>query len=137
MEARPIMDFPLLAASLSDFWGNRWNRGFNVPARRHLFLPMAREHGVVVATMIVFGVSGLLHEIVISVVAGSGFGMPTIYFLIQGAGVLLERKIASPWCKRLVAVAVVLLPVGLLFHSPFINNVMLPFVSAVKGIPWT
>lgn len=131
VEARPIMDFPLIASSLSDFWGNRWNRGFNVPARRYLLLPLFRRWGAVAATMTVFAVSGLLHELVISVPAGDGYGLPLAYFLIQGAGVLGERRLRSPLVKRFFALAVVLLPIGLLFHSPFIHNVMLPFLETV------
>ena len=140
IEARPIMDFPLIANSLSDFWGNRWNRGFNVPARRHLFLPLVRTRGVTWATMAVFAVSGLLHEVVISLPAGGGYGLPSIYFLIQGLGALVERHIDSPMLKRVFTCVVLLLPVALLFHPPFIHNVMLPFLetaSAIgKNLPW-
>lgn len=127
----PIMRFPLLAKSLGDLWGNRWNLGFSVPARRYVFRPLVRRRGTAFALMGVFLVSGMLHEIVISIPAGGGYGLPTLYFLIQGLGCLVERKIRSEKFVRTFTFVVAITPVGLLFHPPFIHNVMLPFLEAL------
>ena len=92
--------------TLGELWSVRWNPGFSVPTRRYLFRPWARRFGGNVATIGVFAVSGWLHEIVISLPAVGGFGLPTIYFLIQGAGVLFEKRLNNPLVKRLFTIVV-------------------------------
>src|SRR3954453_4582600 len=81
---------PLAARSLADFWGNRWNRAFSGFSRDLLFLPTARRFGGRLATLAVFCFSGLVHELVISLLAGGGYGGPMLYFLPQGVLVLAE-----------------------------------------------
>ena len=88
---QPIMQAPLLAASLSDFWGRRWNRAFVDMAQQVLVRPcrsLLDRRGLL---LVVFGVSGLLHELVISVPAGGGYGGPTAYFAMQAAGIAIQR----------------------------------------------
>ena len=91
--------------------------------------------------MAVFLASGLVHDVVISFPAGSGFGMPTLYFGIQGLGVLFERSEAGRrlgarrgLSGRLFALAAATLPIGLLFHSAFIERVMIPFQRFIGGL---
>jgi predicted GIY-YIG superfamily endonuclease len=61
VEAEPLMDFPIKASSLSEFWGRRWNRAFRDVAFAHIFRPLVERMGVAWATMAVFIVSGLFH----------------------------------------------------------------------------
>jgi hypothetical protein len=75
-----------------------------------------------------FLASGLVHESVISLPAGGGWGWPTLYFALQGGGLLLERKIGS---SRLLTAGVLLVPAFGLFHPPFVLNVVLPFLDAI------
>ena len=93
------------------------------------------------AMMAVFLVSGIIHDAVISFAAGGGWGLPTLYFLIQGIGLLLEKSrwgkragLARGWIGRLYAVAVVAGPAMLLFHTPFIMRVVLPMVEATTAV---
>jgi hypothetical protein len=144
IDARPIMNAPLRATGLSDFWSNRWNLGFRQLTHDFLLRPLRRGHrmGVTGLAMLPFLASGLVHDFVISVPAGGGYGLPTLYFLIQGLGVHLERSALGRaygldrggrgWSFALVVVA---LPVSLLFHVPFRRNVMVPLLHAIGALP--
>jgi alginate O-acetyltransferase complex protein AlgI len=137
--ALPLMDSPLLAASLSEFWGRRWNRAFRDWGHRSIFGPLRKRLGARAALLGVFLASGLIHDLVISVPAGGGYGGPTLYFLIQAAGAFAERSrwgrrlgLASGAAGRAFTVAALLFPVGLLFHSTFIDIVAIPFLEALS-----
>ena len=96
VSAMPIMRAPLRSHSLSEFWGKRWNLGFRQLSHDLIFRPLHGLLGVGGAGFLVFVISGLLHDLVISVPAKGGYGLPTIYFVVQGAGVAVERsKIGS------------------------------------------
>jgi alginate O-acetyltransferase complex protein AlgI len=129
----PIMDSPWKAASLADFWGNRWNRAFSRWARIHVFGPLSRRYGASLGLIGGFLVSGLVHEIVISFPAGSGWGLPTLYFLMQAAGVLCQRSIR---CLRgiLPTLLAVLCPAPLLFHPPFLERVFAPMIRLAANV---
>jgi alginate O-acetyltransferase complex protein AlgI len=141
---QPLMNRPTRAATLGEFWGRRWNRGFSTPARKLVFAPLIRRgYSVTTATAAVYVVSGLVHDLVISVPAGGGYGLPTLYFLLQLAGVLVERTTGGrrlarrhPVVGRAVALAFALLPAPLLlFPGPFVRNVFAPFLHAIGGLP--
>jgi len=93
VDARPIMQAPLSATSLSDFWGRRWNLGFRQLTHRLIFQPARLRSGVVIATLLSFFASGVIHELVISLPARGGYGLPTLYFVLQGLGVRFERSL--------------------------------------------
>jgi len=132
--ARPNMRAPLLAKSLADFWGRRWNTAFNVLADRYGFRPLTPRVGPRAALVIVFLASGLIHDLVIALPAGGGYGLPTLYFALQAAGLLLERLPAlrrRPLVNRLFAWVVLLVPLGCLFPPVFVRNVILPMLNAI------
>ena len=92
VNAKPIMSAPLRATSLAEFWGKRWNLGFRQLGYELIFRPLHRVLGVELAGLLVFLVSGLIHDLVISVPARGGYGLPTGYFLLQGAGITIEHS---------------------------------------------
>jgi alginate O-acetyltransferase complex protein AlgI len=135
------MRHPLHSRSLADFWGRRWNTGFNTLARELIFKPLAPSIGAMGATTVVFLISGVLHDLVISVPARGGYGLPTIYFLIQLVGLAFERtallrrllrRRAAGW---LYALLFTITPLPLLFHEPFVRRVILPFLHAIGALP--
>lgn len=133
VDAPLVMNKPLSFGSLSDFW-SRWNRPFTAFAFDHIFRPL-RRFSVTFATLATFLFSGVIHDLAISVPAGAGFGRPTLYFLIQGIAILIERKLHLPrHFRRLFAAVVLVAPVPLLFHPPFIHNVILPMLSAMHAL---
>lgn len=140
IDAQPLMRAPLRATSLSSFWSDRWNRAF-ADLAHPLLLRLRRPLGAAGAVMAVFLVSGFLHELVISLPAGAGWGLPTGYFLTQGLGVLAERSPAGRRrglgrgpVGRLFTAAVVAGPVFWLFHPPFVRRVILPMMRAVGAL---
>jgi predicted DCC family thiol-disulfide oxidoreductase YuxK len=135
--ADPVMRAPLLANSLTGFWGARWNTAFNILVHNLAFRPLARRAGVTWATLGVFLISGVLHDIVISLPARGGFGLPTGYFVLQGTGVLIERSrlgrmlgLGGGVRGRLFMFIFTLGPAYWLFHPTFIRNVILPMLHA-------
>jgi alginate O-acetyltransferase complex protein AlgI len=131
---------PLAATSLADFWGRRWNRIFSGLLRETLFLPLGRRVGAGLALFAVFLYSGLLHEN-FSVSARSGYGLPFLYFLIQGAATWVEGRGAfrrafrrRPWLGRLWTAAVVLGPCLLLWHEAFRDAHVVPKLAGM-GVP--
>jgi hypothetical protein len=128
---------PAAATSLGDFWGRRWNRIMSGLLRDLLFIPLARKVGVVVAGLAVFLYSGVLHEFV-SVLAERGYGGPTIYFLIQGLAVMVERTRAGRhWLLRSAVVGrcwtalVVIVPIALVVPPGFLDDVIVPVLRGM------
>ena len=134
--AQPLMQSPVGATSLSEFWGKRWNMGFRQLTHGLIFRPVRKWFGPVVATLAAFLASGLIHDFVISFPAGGGYGLPTGYFLLQGLGVLAERsKLGARlgigrgvrgWLFTLLCTVG---PAFWLFHPAFVRNVMIPFFA--------
>lgn len=133
MHAEPIMQFPILSTSLSDFWGKRWNLAFRDLAFGYLFRPLVRRIGTMGATMTVFLVSGLIHDLVISGPVGTGFGGPTLYFVLQGVGLILEKRYVPGWLGRAFCFLIVVGPLPLLFHQAFVLQIILPTVYFLHG----
>lgn len=137
----PLMVRPLTAHGVVEFWGRRWNTGFHALAERFVFKPLLRRVGVRGATLAVFAASGLVHDLVISVPARSGYGLPTLYFVIQGAAVLFEKTTTARrwgagrgWRGWLFTVTVTAGPAFWLFHPEFIRKVIVPFFKTLNGV---
>lgn len=132
----PIMNWPVVATSVSEFWGRRWNLAFRDYAHVTLFMPLARKWGAGAGLIAGFVFSGGIHELAISLPARGGYGWPMLYFLIQGLGVWAERQFSKlGWWEpgsmvnRVWAIVVVALPVPLLFHQAFVTKVIVPIVD--------
>ena len=142
VNASPIMNSPLLSSSLSDFWSSRWNLAFRDLARIFVFRPVMRRYGIVSAVIAAFAFSGVLHDLLISLPARAWYGLPTLFFLIQAAGVLIEKSgtgvrlgLNRGKRGRTYAAAFVLAPLVLLFHPPSIENCMVPFMKTLGALP--
>ncbi len=139
--APPIMRAPIASDSLSDFWGGRWNKAFADAARRFLFRPTVRRLGARGAGTFVFLVSGLVHEVVVSLPARGGWGGPTLYFLLQGAGMAVEKSAMGRrfglssglrgWFWMALCTAG---PLPLLFHAPFVHRVIVPLFADLNHL---
>jgi alginate O-acetyltransferase complex protein AlgI len=141
IDAPPLMNCPIAAKSLHDFWGRRWNAGFHDIVFGLFFVPLARRCGATAAALLTFVISGLLHELVITIPAGGGYGLPTLYFTLQGAAMTLERARLNTgcgfilnWPGRAFAWAVVVLPIFALFPPVFVLRVMIPFLHVIQAL---
>jgi hypothetical protein len=141
IEARALMQRPLASTSLSEFWGRRWNTAFRDLTHRFLFRPCASVFGTRGGLFAGFLFSGAIHDLVISVPARGGYGGPTVFFAVQGAAMVFERTrlgrrlgLGRGWPGRLFALIVVIAPLGLLFHPPFVVGIIVPFMRAVKAL---
>jgi hypothetical protein len=138
VNALPIMCAPVLAKSVAEFWNRRWNVAFNQLVHRFVFRPLASRANLWVACLAAFLVSGVIHDLVISVPAGRGYGLPTAYFLVQGCAVLFEHSrigrhmgLRGGWRGWVFTMIVTAGPAFWLFHPPFIKNVILPMLTAI------
>jgi len=142
VNAIPVMRQPLRSTALAEFWGRRWNTAFHALAARFAFGPLRRQVGTTAATLGVFLLSGAIHELVITVPAGGGYGLPTIYFLIQALGVTAERStrgrrlgLGKGVRGRCFTLLVTAAPAFWLFPPVFVRGVILPMLAAIGAIP--
>jgi hypothetical protein len=141
VNAKPLMDWPLTATGLADYWGKRWNVAFRDLMHRFLFRPLVPRLGPRGALLAGFAISGLIHDLVVSVPAGGGYGGPTLFFLLQGVAILAERSrpgrrlgLGRGWRGWLFTGLAVLGPARLLFHRPFVVGVVVPYLRAVGAV---
>jgi hypothetical protein len=141
-DARPLMNHPMRSISLGEFWGQRWNAAFRDLTHRFFFRPLASRIGPRFGLVVGFLLSGAVHEFVISVPSRGGYGGPTLYFAIQGAGIVVERSrcgrrrigLRSGWRGRAFTMLVLIAPLFFLFHRPFVIRVIVPFMQAVGAL---
>jgi len=137
----PLMNAPILGKSVSDFWSRRWNLAFRDLAQVFFFRPFVSRVGIGGATMIVFATSGLIHDLVISGPSAGGHGLPSLYFVLQGIAVLVEKSrfgrrigLGRGARGRLFGWLVVVPGAYWLFHPPFVLEVILPTLAAVEAL---
>ena len=127
----PLFDKPERSESLDDFWSRRWNLPFVEMGRRLFLRPIVRRLGPKTGLVAMFLISGLLHEMALSYPVGKGWGLPTLYFLIQATGVLIQKKLQVR--SRLWTWAFILLPLPVLFHPAFLLELPYKFVVNLHG----
>jgi hypothetical protein len=89
----PVNRAPYLATSLSDFWSRRWNSIINALLREHVYRPLAHR-GAIVAMTWVFAASAALHAYLIGMLLGAWATLAwTVFFLVQAAGMWMERRL--------------------------------------------
>ena len=130
VDAVPLMDRPLHAASLAEFWGRRWNTAFARLTRDAVFTPLARRFTPAAGLWAGFLLSGLVHEAALTGPVfdrpGVLIGGPTLYFLLQAAGTTLERPLRRAGLtgvpNRIYAAAWLILPLPALLSPAFLEH---------------
>lgn len=92
-----LFERPLLAVSLRDFWGRRWNRFISRFALRHIALRQASKTSSPRSVLIVFFWSALFHEYFALGASGAGSrpGSMLLFFCVQGVAMVVVDRI--PW----------------------------------------
>jgi alginate O-acetyltransferase complex protein AlgI len=141
VDCRRLFRAPLEARSLGEFWGHRWNLAFSEMTALAICRPVAAQTGKTPAIFLAFLSSGLFHELAISLPVQAGYGLPLLYFCLHGMLVLFERRV--DWLKRLLlsrpclahlwTLGWLLLPLPLLFHPYFLNEVVWPLIGMQRA----
>ena len=107
-EVKEVFHAPLLSTSPRDFWSHRWNRYVSTFARRSVFLPLGGARRPLRTSMLVFAMSGLMHEYLV-LACGQAWspyaGWTMAFFLLHGVatcaqGVLEHRRRVSSRAGR-------------------------------------
>jgi alginate O-acetyltransferase complex protein AlgI len=122
---RALFDAPLRSRTPNEFWAQRWNRGFAELTALCVYRPLVGRFGRRGAFLAGFAVSGLFHEVVISVPVRAGYGLPTAYFLLQG----LVAWQAGNAPQRLYTLLAIGLPLPVVFHPWFVEGVCIPLLG--------
>lgn len=134
-----LFENPFASTSLSDFWSRRWNRAF-VEMDRLVIMPLFRPHlSPRTSVFMIFLISGLVHDLAVSYPVQTGWGKPTLYFILQGCLMQVEASLLriKTWAllpRRLWTCLCILAPVPLLFHSAFRDEFVLRFLNYMKGV---
>ncbi len=132
-----LFNSPLKSGSLNSFWGKRWNLAFSEMTSIAIYRPLMKQTDAKAAFFLSFLFSGLLHEAAISLPVNNGFGLPLLYFAIQGLVMLAEQflskrnitffkngSIAKLWMWFWIIV-----PAPVLFHIYFIREIIWPLAG--------
>jgi len=126
----PLHCRPWLMRGLADFWGRRWNLWFSDWFRYSILTRL--RHRPVLALVLIFAVSGVMHEWVINVplyylTGATWFGSMMVYFLLQAGGILLERQCLKHRGVLRIAFAwlVILAPAPLLMNEGLLRTLHL------------
>ena len=95
--AHPVNDSILASRTPADFW-RRWSWPPHVSLHRYIYRPLGGRRRHVFATLAVFLTSGVAHDILFFVAMGRLTGHQTLFFVLNGFGVL-----ASPALERVAA----------------------------------
>jgi hypothetical protein len=116
---------PMAAASIQEFWGERWNRTVSSWLAANCFRPLARRGLPRLGLVAAFAASAALHGYVALVALGVPMALLAVgYFLVQGVLVILETAIGVRRWSRVAGHAWTLVTMTLsspLFVEPLLR----------------
>ncbi|MBT1711999.1 membrane bound O-acyl transferase family-domain-containing protein [Fulvivirgaceae bacterium PWU5] len=132
-DVQELFRSPYKSTSLREFWGKRWNMAFSEMTAQITYRPLKRTMSTEQAMLLSFLLSGLLHEIAISLPVNAGYGLPMLYFTLHASAMLaeakstrLQRLLRHPILSHIWVMSLLILPLPLLFHSAFMLHVLAP-----------
>lgn len=140
VNVKELFRSPYKSRSLNEFWGKRWNMAFSEMTTLIAYRPLKFKIGKTGAMMISFLLSGVLHEIAISLPVKAGYGLPMLYFALHGIlmyaeekSALVQKILADKILSHLWVLGWLILPIHLLFHPPFMEGVLKPLRALLLG----
>jgi hypothetical protein len=140
VNVKELFRSPYKSRSLNEFWGKRWNMAFSEMTTLIAYRPLKFKIGKTAAMIISFLLSGVLHEIAISLPVKAGYGLPMLYFALHGILMYTEEKsafvqkiLASKILAHLWVLGWLILPIHLLFHPAFMEGVLKPLRALLLG----
>ena len=121
---RALFRNPFMTRGFGDFWGKRWNLAYSQMMARAVKRPIQQKYGAKVALFSVFMISGLLHELAITVPVQAGYGLPTGFFLVQGILTTFEKR--ETLVNALLCGASLVVGLNFLFPAAFVEAVIIP-----------
>jgi hypothetical protein len=107
--AREYMDHPFAARTPADFW-RRYNRNVQQFFWEDLFKPLGGHRTPVRTTLLVFGLSALLHELIFYAAIGRVQGYQSVFFALHGVAAAMTLRVRSkngwaaiPWIAATLA----------------------------------
>ena len=86
---KTLVDNILLSRSPAEFW-RRWSWPMHAWLYRYVYVPAGGKPHRVRATLMVFFVSGLMHECLAALAIGRVTGHQTLFFMVSAVGVLIS-----------------------------------------------
>jgi D-alanyl-lipoteichoic acid acyltransferase DltB (MBOAT superfamily) len=133
VDVRELFRAPYRAQSLKEFWGKRWNIAFSEMTGLIAYRPLKQVISANTAMLASFLLSGLLHEIAISLPVRAGYGLPFLYFVIHGMlmyaeshSAMIQRITTHSFWSHVWVIGWLVVPMPLLFHAQFIAQVLKP-----------
>ena len=120
---RVLFRNPLKLKGFRDFWSKRWNLAYSHMMARAVQRPLRNMLGEKGSVFAVFLISGLFHELAITVPAQAGYGLPTLFFIVHGIAAILERNF---WWQRYACFTLLVVGLPILFPAKFVNEVVWP-----------
>jgi hypothetical protein len=122
-----IFRSPLLSRSPIEFWSQRWNLMFRNSAYRVIFVPVGGRRRPVLAAVLVFAFSAVIHEyLVIAALERTG-GHMAAFFGLQGLATLLNqwarKRFGRRWPRALgiTGTWIWMVITGRLFFTPILH----------------
>ncbi|QEC51624.1 membrane bound O-acyltransferase family protein [Anseongella ginsenosidimutans] len=92
LNVKQLFNKPFRAETLGEFWNSRWNIAFTEMTALSIYRPIRKMQDKPAGIVGAFLASGIFHEIAISLPVMKGFGLPLIYFAIQGVMVIIQER---------------------------------------------
>jgi hypothetical protein len=98
-----LHDAPILARTVAEFWGRRWNRSVHAWLNEFVFRPVTKRYGAATGVLAAFATSAVLHFVPICVAYDAKWGaVMASFFFIHGVVVVIEAKLGvARWPRAL------------------------------------